>query len=380
MANRVYHIGTQSSTSLGVTQVLNTNGISNSRMRVRELHIRFDLDVTGVAGGAIGEADVGTTRIELLWQKTNRPWLNNLEARGLDLYCAREHDPSGGSLSYSVLTDQTTSAATANEQITFDFAIPVSKIQAKNGEDFAQMLDEIGQLTIQLPTQFTGGAAVNTLNTWTTTFYALGEDYASAYWAGSQCRVDSLASSSGATYEALCYGNKLRQIFSYSTDTTNDPQTEEQSPRVLLDGREVYNYRNLSGGDLAYYSSNGFAANRQYSEYYQLAASGNSTAQSLLCAAYCEIDPRKSIVDMSTVNVAQLTWSSRMTDPASNCTFVVETVYPSNSGAALAQRVPGSAYMTAGDVADVVSRPGPTGSAASAPIQDKAFLPAKISV
>ena len=300
MANRLYHIDTQASTALGVAQVLNTNGVNNARFRVRSLHIRFALDVAGVAGGNIGAADVGTTRIELLWRKTNRPFLNNLEARGLDFYIQREHQPSVGCLGYNTLTNQAIPAATANQIAVFDFKIPVEKIQAADGADYAQMLDEIGQLTIQLPAQFTGGAAANTLNTWTTTFFAEGEDYEGAYFAGAQTRVDSLASSAGTTYEALCYGNKLRQIYSYSGNTGANPQTGETSPRVLFDGREVYNYRNLNGGDLPYYASNGWSQAGLYNAFYLTSTPPALPQQSIICAPYVQLDPTKSIVAMDT--------------------------------------------------------------------------------
>ena len=378
MANRLYHIDTQASTALGVAQVLNTNGVNNARFRVRNLHVRFTLDVAGVAGGNIGAADIGTTRLEMLWRKTNRPFLNNIEARGLDFYCQREHQPAVGCLGYNTLVNQPIPGATANQTAVFDFKIPIEKIQAADGADYAQMLDEIGQLTIQLPAQLSGGAV--TLNTWTTTFFAEGEDYEGAYFAGAQTRVDSLASSAGTTYEALCYGNKLRQIYSYSNNTGADPQTGETSPRVLFDGREVYNYRNLNGGDLAYYASNGYSQAGQYNLFYQTATPPNLPQQSIICAPYVQLDPTKSIVSMDTVNVAQLTWAARVATPANTISFVVETIYPDNSGAALAQRVPGAAFMSAADVSALVSRPGPTGSAASAPIQDKAFLPAKVQM
>ena len=384
MANRLYHIDTQASTALGVAQVLNTNGVNNARFRVRNLHIRFALDVGSAGGGtAIGAGDIGATRIELLWRKTNRPFLNNVEARGLDFYCQREHQPAVGCLAYNTLVNQTIPVA-ANQTAIFDFKIPVEKLQAADGADYAQMLDEIGQLTIQLPAVLSAGTV--TLNTWTTTFFAEGEDYEGAYFAGAQTRIDSLASSAGTTYEALCYGNKLRQIYSYSTNpgTPAVPltaQTGETSPRVLFDGREVYNYRNLNGGDLAYYASNGWSQAGNFNAFYLTSTPPLLPQQSVICAPYVQLDPTKSIVSMDTVNVAQLTWAARSSATvAQDITFVVETIYPDNSGAALAQRVPGAAFMSAADVSALVSRPGPTGSAASAPIQDKAFLPAKVQM
>lgn len=381
MANRLYHIDTQASTALGVAQVLNTNGVNNARFRVRNLHLRFALNVTGGGvGGPLGAADIGTTRIELLWRKTNRPFLNNIEARALDFYIQREHQPSIGCLGFNTLVNQVVGAA-AVTQCVFDFKIPMEKIQAADGADYAQMLDEIGQLTIQLPAQFTGGAATAALNTWTTTLFAEGEDWEGSYFAGSQCRVDGLASSAGNTYEALCYGNKLRQIFSYSNNTAASAQTGETSPRVLFDGREVYNYRNLNGGDLPYYASNGWSQQANFNLFYQPAVPPALAQQSIICAPYVQLDPTLSIVAMDTVNVAQLTWAARASvTVAQDITFVVETIYPDGSGAALAQRVPGAAFMNAADVSALVSRPGPNGDSSSAPIQSKAFLPAKVTM
>tara|TARA_R110000822_G_scaffold87563_5_gene203690 strand:+ start:179 stop:1330 length:1152 start_codon:yes stop_codon:yes gene_type:complete len=383
MANRLYHIDTQASTALGVAQVLNTNGVNNARFRVRNLHLRFALNVTG--GGApttIGAVDAGTTRIELLWRKTNRPFLNNIEARALDFYIQREHQPSVGCIGYNTLTPQNVAAGIAT-QCVFDFKIPIEKIQAADGADYAQMLDEIGQCTVQLPAAL-GGANPVALGTWTTTLFAEGEDYEGAYFAGAQTRVDGLASSAGNTYEALCYGNKLRQIYSYSNNTAaapaGSPQTGETSPRVLFDGREVYNYRNLNGGDLPYYASNGWSQSGIYNQFYLPSAVG-LPQQSIICAPYVQLDPTLSIIAMDTVNVAQLTWAARASIlVAQQITFVVETIYPDGAGAALAQRIPGAAFMNAADISALVSRPGPTGDSSDAPIQDKAFLPAKVQM
>ena len=84
---------------------------------------------------------------------------------------------------------------------------------------------------------------------------------------------------------------------------------------------------------------------------------------------------------MDTVNVAQLTWAARASIlVAQQITFVVETIYPDGAGAALAQRIPGAAFMNAADISALVSRPGPTGDSSDAPIQDKAFLPAKVQM
>lgn len=369
MSDRVKFIGQASSTSLGADLVINANGIDDPKFLVKALRIRHEITLSAITSGDLDETNVGTALHQWIWRKTNRPFLNNISARAIDIWAKAQQLPAV--TAYDVLTDQV--AAITNPHI-FDFIVPLERKQAARPQDFCVALDEIGTLTVQLPAtlaNLTGG----TLSNWTVRVYAIGVDMpAGIYKAGSLVRIDELTSGSGNDVELKCYGNRVRSLNEYTIDTSGSPITGEDQPRIEFDGVQKYDYRNLNGGDAALYAGQGWGAGLAYTSYVQ---AGATPQQVTLNAPWIRPSVEQKIADMPQVNTLQMRYSSRLSD-TTEARYILETVYPDSTGAMLRERVPGAENVA--DPNEITFRPGAAGSAEGASANLKAFLPVDVAV
>ena len=369
MANRLKFIGQASTTTLGADLIANVNGIDDSAFVCETLHIRHEV-VLSAGTGNLDNTNVGQAQHELLWRKTNRPFLNNITGAAADLYAKAQSQPALAN-SFNVFAQQAIS--TGNTHV-FDIAVPLKRIQSARPADYCVALDEIGTLTVQLPASLanvTGGA----LTSWTVRFYCSGYDATPGkYKAGVLARIDELTGPSGNDVELKCYGNKVRSLIEYTTDPAGSPIGGESAPRIEFDSVLKYDFRSLTGGDAAYYAGNGFGNGQAYTTYYQAGATSTVNA---LSAPWIVPNPTQKLSGLHQVNVMQIRYNSRLAD-TTEARFILETVYPDNSGSKLRERVPGAANVANPDA--IAYRPGTNGSASAASAADKAFMPVDFAV
>ena len=367
MARRSRFIDSKSTTSLGSSLILNTNGVMDPRFAVGALLIKNTVSIDSTtAGGTFGASDIGTTRIEALWESLNTPFLNNVTYGTLDLWSARHWHPS--TTAFSVLADQVAPATTAGS-FSFDFIVPVKRQNAARPADYCVALSEFGQITVQTPASVNATGFTN----WTTSVYAIGDDTKPGeYIAGSLQRVDELTGDSGNVVDLRCYGHKVVDLFGYSTDPSGSPISGNTSARVEFDGREVVNFRGLDGSQLPYAWGN-FKSADDYSGFVGVVGAGgsaysNTIIEDLVPSAYLQ-----KISHMASVSTAQIFYNSRIAS-STNQRYSLTTLYPSQGAAQLAQRIPGGSAAGAAAIEAIASTPGATGGGAGGG-SDEAYLP-----
>jgi hypothetical protein len=366
MARRARFIDSTTLQALGSTGILNVQGISDPRFIVDALVVRNTITLAGAPAGTLGEADVGTTRIEALWKKLNTPFLNNVTFRTLDLWCKRQRLPSAHD--YDVLADQT-AAATAHS---FDFVIPLRKSRAKRPDDYCVALDEIGQFAVQIPGTLSPVTGGMTLTSWGIEIYAIGRDAkAGEYTAGVLTRVDELTGDTGNDVDLRCYGHKVRDLFGYSVDPAASAISGNTNPRVEFDGREIVNLRGFNGSQTPYLWSDLTGAD-DYADFVVGGAYDNDLIEDLAPAAFLD-----KISEADQVRVAHVSYGARLTTPTDQ-RYCLETLYPSQSPAQLAQRVPGAGGVPAATMAEIAVTPSASGGRAN--VTQTAYFPAKIKV
>ena len=367
MARRSRFIDSKSTTSLGASLILNTNGVMDPRFAVSALLIKNTVSIdSSTTGGTFGAGDIGTTRIEALWESLNTPFLNNITYGTLDLWSARHWHPSA--TAFSVLADQVAASATAGS-FSFDFVVPVKRQNAARPADYCVALSEFGQITVQTPAALNA----NGFTGWTTEVYAIGDDTKPGeYIAGSLQRVDELTGDSGNVVDLRCYGHKVADLFGYTINPSSSPISENTSARVEFDGREVVNFRGLDGSQLPYAWGN-FKSVDAYSNFVGVvgtggSAYGNTLVEDLVPSAYLQ-----KISHMESVSTAQIFYNSRLSS-STDQRYALTTLYPSQGGAQLAQRVPGGSAAGAAAIAAIASSPSATGGGAAGG-SDSAYLP-----
>ena len=366
MARRARFIDSTSLAALGTTGILNVNGIADPNFICDALVLRNQITLGGVPSGALDSDDVGTTRIEALWRKLNTPFLNNVTYRTLDLWCKRQRLPSCHD--YDVLTSQTAAAATHS----FDFVIPLRKPRAKRPDDYCVTLDEIGQFSVQIPSALAPVTAGMTFAGWQIDVYAIGRDAKPGeYVAGVLTRVDELTGDSGNDVDLRCYGHKVRDLFGFSIDAASSPISGNTNPRVEFDGREIVNLRGFNGSQTPYVWSD-LASADDYSDFVSASGYDNTLVEDLAPAAFLD-----KISEAEAVRVAHVSYGARLVT-ATDQRYCLETLYPSQSPAKLAQRVPGAGSVPPATMAEIAVTPGANGGQANA--VQTSYLPAKIKV
>ncbi len=362
MARRSRFIDSKSTTSLGSSLILNTNGVMDPRFAVSALLIKNTVSVDATSTAAnLGAGDVGTTRIEALWESLNTPFLNNITYGTLDLWSARHWHPSA--TAYSVLADQGNPGGAA-ASYSFDFVVPVKRQNAARPADYCVALSEFGQITVQTPASIATGG----FSSWTTEVYAIGDDTKPGeYIAGSLQRVDELTGDSGNVVDLRCYGHKVADLFGYTINSSSSPISGNTSARVEFDGREVVNFRGLDGSQLPYAWGN-FKSVDSYATFVTAAGYGNTLVEDLVPSAYLQ-----KISHMESVSTAQIFYNSRISS-STDQRYALTTLYPSQGGAQLAQRVPGGSAAGAAAIAAIASSPSATGGGAAGG-SDSAYLP-----
>ena len=365
MARRSRFIDSKTAQSLGQSLILNTNGVQDPRFAVDALYIRNSITYTGTPSGDLGADDVGQTRIEALYDSLNVPFLNNSTYQTLDLWAARHWHPAQST--FNVLTTQTAAGAGT---FNFDFICPVKRQQGKRPADYCVALSEFGQVTVQLPAalQPTGG----TFASWTVEIYAIGQDVPSGeFIAGALQRVDELTGESGNVVDLRCYGHKVADLFGFSADSGSSDISGNTSPRVEFDGREVVNFRGLNGSQTSWAWGDLRSAD-SYDNFVSVVAGvpgyQNALVEDLVPAGYLQ-----KIGGMESVNTAQVFYNSRLAS-TSDQRYALTTLYPSQSPAQLAQRVPGGAAAGADAIEAIASTPAASGGV-SAGARDSAYLP-----
>ena len=361
MARRSRFIDSKSTTSLGSSLILNTNGVMDPRFAVGALLIKNTVvvDASSTAGN-MGAIDVGTTRIESLWESLNTPFLNNVTYQTLDLWSARHWHPA--TTAFSVLADQANGGG-ATATFSFDFIVPVKRQESARPADYCVALSEFGQITVQTPAALTVGG----FTSWNTSVYAIGDDTKPGeYIAGSLQRVDELTGDSGNVVDLRCYGHKVADLFGYCANPTA-PISGNTSARVEFDGREVVNFRGLDGSQLPYAWGN-FKSADSYANFVTAAGYSNTIVEDLVPSAYLQ-----KISHMASVSTAQIFYNSRITS-TSDQRYSLTTLYPSQGAAQLAQRIPGGSAAGAAAIEAIASTPGATGGGAGGG-SDAAYLP-----
>lgn len=363
MARRSRFIDSKTAQSLGLSLILNTNGVQDPRFAVDALYIRNKVTLTGAGSGDFTADDIGSTRIEALYDSLNVPFLNNITYKSLDLWAARHWHPA--QQTYNVLEDQTASAATHS----FDFIVPVKRQQGARPADYCVALNEFGQITVQIPAALAPVTGGFTFSGWTVEVYALGQDVPGGeFIAGALQRVDELTGESGNVVDLRCYGHKVADLFGYTNDPTSTNTIDNNtSPRVEFDGREVVNFRGLNGANTAWAWGDLRSADA-YENFVKASGYQNVLIEDLVPAGYLQ-----KIGSMESVSTAQVFYNSRISTPT-NQRYCLTTLYPSQAPAQLAQRVPGGAAAGADAIEAIAETPAASGGV-SAGAPDSAYLP-----
>jgi len=361
MARRSRFIDSKSTTSLGASVILNTNGVLDPRFAVSSLLIKNTITLGATASGDLSAGDVGLTRIEALWESLNTPFLNNVTYQTLDLWSSRHWHPA--TQEFDVLADQ---AATGGGSFSFDFIVPVKRQNAARPADYCVALSEFGQITVQIPSALTAGD----FTSWQVDVYAIGDDVKPGeYIAGSLQRVDELTGESGNVVDLRCYGHKVADLFGY-TSNSGSPISGNTSPRVEFDGREIVNFRGLSSAQLPY-AWGDFKSVDAFSAFVDKTSSNgysNTLLEDLVPAGYLQ-----KISHMESVSTCQVFYNARISD-TSHQRYALTTLYPSQAPAQLAQRVPGGSAAGADAVEAISTTPAANGGAAGGGM-DSAYLP-----
>lgn len=361
MAVRVKFIDSRTTSSYSTTHNLNINGVDDPNFVVDRLVLRLSAVYSAWTSGTFTAAGFGSGLCSLYWRKTNNLAINNVTWRAIDLWQKRQRKPAA--ISYDVFTTQTpTTGATFN----FDLPIPMKRKLGARPADFCVPLSEIGQMQVSLPADPITGTFTNL----TMTLIAIGHDAKPGeYVAGSHWRLDELTGETGNNVTLDAGGNKVLDLFDYTIDPSGSPISDNTNPRVELDGREVVNFRDFNCSDTPWLWGLLEAAD-DYSDFRLVTGNVNTLVGDLLPAPFLA-----KISAAEQVRTIRLDFGARLTT-ATDDRFVLTTLYPSQSPAVLAQRVPGAGGISAEDMAAIAQKPGVSGPAASG----SAFLPATIKV
>lgn len=366
MARRARFIDSTSLAALGTSGILNVNGIADPNFICDALVIRNTVTLAGSPSGSLTSADIGTTRIEAIWRKLNIPFLNNVQYRTLDLWAKRQRLPSAHD--YDVLTAQVAAAGAHS----FDFIVPFKKDRAAKPSDYCVALDEVGQISVQIPAALAPVTAGMTFTSWLVEVFAIGRDAKPGeYVAGVLTRVDELTGDSGNDVDLRCYGHKVRDLFGYTIDASGSPISGNTNQRVEFDGREIVNARGLNGSQLPYVWGDLTGAD-DYSDFVSASGYDNTLVEDLAPASYLD-----KITEAEAVRVAHVSYGARLTTP-SDQRYCLETLYPAQTPSKLTQRVPGAGGVDAQQMAAIAQAPGLNGGPANT--LNTSYLPAKIKV
>lgn len=347
-SKRVYKVSVQTSNAIGGEGlILNTNPQNKPGFVVDYLIVRNKITWTGgTPSGTLGVATLGGTRFDLDWNKTGQKAINNVTWPALDLFAARARRPSVRA--FDVLTDQ---AVAASGSFHFDQIIPMRRQLGFKPGDYCVQLDEIGQLEITTP-DLSSVAGTGTGFSWTSTLFAVGYDgKPGEYKAGVHWRLDERTGDTGLTVEINTGSRPLRQLFGYSADTSTSPISGETSPTIQLDAEVKQQWIGANAAELSYLQGN-LLDSDDYSAF--VVAAGYSN---VLVADYLPADLDQKISDLPSPKIVTIEFAARMVDPT-DARYVIETLYPSQSPAGLAARIPGVAKLSAGEIRASLVRPG----------------------
>lgn len=363
MSVRVKFIDSRTTTSYSTTHNLNINGVDDPNFVVDRLVLRLSATYSAYTSGSFiaSGTGFGSGLASLYWRKTNNLAINNVTWRALDLFQKRQRKPAA--INYDVFTTQT---PTTGGAFNFDLPIPMKRKNGARPADYCVPLSEIGQLQVSLPADPITGTFTNL----TMTLIAIGHDAKQGeYVAGAHWRLDELTGESGNNVTIDAGGNKVLDLFNYTIDPASSPISGDTQPRVELDGREVVNFRDFNCSDTPWLWGL-LEASDDYADYRLITGNVNSLIGDLLPAPFLS-----KISAAEQVRTIRLDFGARLSDSTED-RFVMTTLYPSQSPAVLAQRVPGAGGVSAADMAAIAQKPGVSGPAASG----SAFLPATIKV
>lgn len=327
---------------------LNANPSSADSLEVHAMIIEHRIAFSGGApAGTLGAATLGNTRHDWDWRMKTAKMLNNVRWSTLDLAMARVRLP--GRQAYDVLTDQAISLAGTYyfRQIVWmrrqNIAVP---------EDGVVSLSDVGNLQITTP-DLSSVVGAATGFAWQTYLTAVGYDpKPGRFRAGCLWTLTETGSDSGTSQKVSIGGAPLRDFFGYSLDPSTSPVSGDTQPKISLDNTPKALWSNYNSADLNWLNAMLRSAD-DYSDYVNATGVLNTLVEDLLPAP----DKCKTS-DLPIVGNLAIDYSARTTTPT-NIVYVAETLLPSQSAAALVQRLPARiAEMSPDALRAAITRPG----------------------
>lgn len=345
---RAQRLDSKSGTAItGNSFDLNANPSNHKGFLVEFLLVEHKISWSGGSpSGTLGATNVGSTRHDWDWTN-NRKMLNNVTGRTLDLWAKRQRLP--GCQAYDVLANQ---AINASGDYLFRHLLPMVRHLDAVPDDGVVALSDIGRLAVTTP-DLTAVAGTGTGFTWQTTVYAIGYDgKPGEFRAGTLFQLAEIGSDTSTSQTLNAGGDILRDLFAFSKDTASSPVSGDTAPQLLLDNTPTQLWNNFTSADLCWLQGALYSAD-DYSDYVTVAGVLNTLIENLVPYV-----PGRKISQLPNVRTITINYTAR-TATATNIVYVLETLYPSQGGAALAARLPaGFSDYTADQLRAAVKRPG----------------------